>query len=279
MSTTANTYYPRTLMARCIFAWLLFILVYFYFTHSLVHQLNLPVLKYVGTDNTFWFVYATGIASFFMQQHWAAVLFDVLLVGSCSFVILFPNKKIFAIITVVGIWLLYIFYCSTAGKHYAQIGYLLSPIPFIIINEKRFDLLWNLVRYWVCFLYVFAGFSKMYYGGFGFGENMSNILMQEQAQNFAFSPTGWKFNLYHYLIDNPFVAQCFYRLAAIFEFACIIGFFTKRFDKWIFLALVSFHVANLFLLDISFVEQSLIFAPFLPWKKWAVHLQHNKKNG
>ena len=53
------------------------------------------------------------------------------------------------------------------------------------------------------------------------------------------------------------------------------GFFTKKFDKWILLALISFHCANLFLLDISFVEQSLIFAPFLPWKRMAKYV-HSK---
>ncbi len=265
-------------MARCIFTWLLLILIYFFFTNSLVHQLNQPVLKYPGSDNTFWLVYASGIGSFFIENKWAAILFDIVLFTSCILVIIFPQKKIFALFSVVGVWLLYIFYCSTAGKHYAQIGYLLTPIPFIVVNEKKFDLLWNSVRYWVCFLYVFAGVSKVWGGGFLFDTNMSNIIMQEQAVGFVFSTAGWKYNLYHYVIENPSIAQYFYRAAAVFEFACIIGFFTKKYDKWILLALISFHCANLFLLDISFVEQSLIFAPFLPWKKWAVHFQHNKKN-
>jgi hypothetical protein len=266
-------------MARCIFAWLLAILVYFFFTHSMLHQLNQPVLKYPGSDNTFWVVYASGIAAFFVEHKWAAILFDVVLVVSCLSIILFPQKKILAWIAVIGIWLLYIFYGAAAGKHYAQIGYLLTPIPFIVSHPKKFDLLWNAVRYWVCFLYVFAGVSKVWGGGFLYDSNMSHILIQDQALGFVFLKEGIKYDIYHYLIENPSVAQWLYRAAAIFEFACIVGFFTKKMDKWILVALLSFHCANLFLLDISFVEQSLIFAPFLPWKKWAVHFQYNKNNG
>jgi hypothetical protein len=265
-------------MARCIFAWLTLILFYFFFTHSLVHQLVQPVLKYPGSDNTFWLVYATGIPSFFMQHKWAALLFDVALIASCILAVIFPQKKIFSLIATVGSWLLYIFYCSAAGKHYAQIGYLITPLAFVVLNEKKFDLLWNLVRYWVCFLYTFAGLSKLFYGGFAFEGTMSNILLQHQALGNVFLEDGWRHTLSHYLIENPGIAQLFYRLAAIFEAACIVGFFTKKFDKWLLLGLVSFHVGNFFLLNISFVEQSLIFAAFLPWKKWAVHFQYNLKN-
>ncbi|MBP6432689.1 MAG: hypothetical protein KA319_13065 [Ferruginibacter sp.] len=268
MSTSA-TYYPRALMARCIFAWLLIILVYFFCTHSLVHQLQQPALQYPGSDNTFWVVMASGIYQFFVQQKWAAVLFDVVLIASCMLVIIFPQKKYLPILPIAGVWLLYIFFCGTAGKQYAQIGFLITPVAFLAFATNKFNMLWNAVRYWVCFLYVVAGVSKMLYGGFGFAENMSNILMQDNAQSFVFVQKGFWFKISSYFIENPSIAQWLYRLAALFEAACIVGFFTKKYDKWLLIGLVSFHVGNLFLLNISFVEQSLIFAPFLPWHKWA----------
>jgi hypothetical protein len=235
----------------------------------MVHQMLQPPLKYPGTDNTFWAVMGSGIYNFFLQQKWAAILFDVLLIMSCILVIIFPQKKYLPTIPILGVWLMYILFCGTAGKHYAQIGYIIIPVAFLAFTTNKFNLLWNAVRYWVCFLYVFAGFTKILYGGFGFEENMSNILIQDNAQNFVFVQKGFWFNTSSYLIEHPSVAQWFYRFAAIFETACFIGFFTKKYDKWLLIALISFHVGNLFLLNISFVEQSLIFAPFLPWHKWA----------
>lgn len=228
-----------------------------------------PPLKYPGSDNTVWAVMASGIYQFFVQHKWAAILFDVVLIASCMLVIIFPQKKYLPIIPIVGGWLMYIFFCGTAGKQYAQIGFLITPVAFLAFAPPKFNLLWNAVRYWVCFLYVFAGVSKMLYGGFGFAENMSNIVMQDNAQSFVFLQKGFWFNIHSYFIEHPGVAQWLYQLAAIVEAACLIGFFTKKYDKWLLMALIIFHVGNLFLLNISFVEQSLIFAPFLPWHRWA----------
>lgn len=255
-------------MARVIFGWLFIILVYFFFTNSLVSQLQQPVLIYPGSDNSFWILHTLNIPQFLMQHYLAALGFDILLTCSCIVCIVLPQQRLFTWLTVVGVWLLYVIYGSVAGKHYAQIGYLLAPLPFLAMSQQKFDISWNLFRYWVCFLYAYAGLSKIYFGGFEFTGNMSNILMQDNAEWFIFYKHGWQYNLINFLVDNPTVAQWFYRAASIFELIVLIGFFTKRFDKWLLIALISFHIANFLLLHISFVEQSLIFAAFLPWKKW-----------
>jgi hypothetical protein len=107
---------------------------------------------------------------------------------------------------------------------------------------------------------------------------MSSIIWQANADWFVFHKQGFQYDVYKYLITHPGISQWFYRLAAVIDLACIAGFFTKRFDQWLLAGLVAFHVGNLFLLHISFVEQSLIFAPFLPWQKWANHFQINNSD-
>ena len=265
-------------MARAIFAWLFLILVYFFINHSLVSQLQQPPLIYAGSDNSFWLMHILNIPQFLLQHYWAGLIFDLVITCSCLTCIFVPQQKAFAWVTVIGIWILYIVYCSAAGKHYAQIGYLLPPIAFLVIGNNKFDILWNLIRYWICFLYAAAGLYKIYYGGFAFNENMSNILWQTHADWFVFHSGGIEFNGYQYLIAHPGISQWFYRIVTLIDLACIIGFFTKKFDKWLLAGLVAFHVGNLILLHISFVEQSLIFAPFLPWQKWANHFQINNSD-
>lgn len=265
-------------MARTVFSWLFIILVYFFFTNSLLSQLQQPVLIYPGSDNTFWLLHLLNIPQILLQHYWAALFFDVALTCSCIICIIIPQQRLFTWVTVMGVWVLYIAYCSSAGKHYAQIGYLLAPIPFLAIKEKKFDLLWNLFRYWVCFLYVSAGLYKIYYGGFGFSANMSHILQQDNAEWFVFNKDGLSYDAISYLIENPALSQWFYRSAAFFDLLLLMGFFTKRFDKWLLAGLLIFHLGNFFLLHISFVEQSLIFAAFLPWHKWAAYFQINKRD-
>lgn len=265
-------------MARVIFAWLFVVLVYFFFNNSLLSQLQQPVLVYPGSDNTFWLLHILNVPQFLLNHYWAGLIFDILLTCSCLICAIIPQQRLFTWLSVIGVWILYIAYCSSAGKHYAQIGYLLAPLPFLALKDHKFNLLWNLFRYWVCFLYVSAGLYKIYYGGFGYSHNMSHILMQDNAEWFVFNRLGLQFSAIDYLVQHPGISQWLYRTSAIIDLSLLIGFFTRRFDKWLLTALLVFHLGNFFLLHIPFVEQSLIFAPFLPWQQWAKRLQINNSD-
>jgi len=265
-------------MARTVFGWLFLVLVYFFFNNSLLSQLQQPVLIYPGSDNTFWLLHIFNVPQFLLQHYWAALVFDILLTCSCIICVVLPQQRLFTWISTGGAWILYIAYCSAAGKHYAQIGYLLAPIPFLALKDQKFDLLWNLFRYWVCFLYASAGLYKIYYGGFGYGDNMSHILMQDNAEWFVFNRSGLHFHTVDYLVQHPGLSQWFYRAATIIDLSLLVGLFTKRYDKWLLAGLFAFHAGNLFLLHIPFVEQSLIFAAFLPWQQWAKRLQINNSD-
>jgi hypothetical protein len=268
MNKNENSY-PRSFMARCIYAWLFCILVYFFLNNSLLSQLSSPVLTTIESDNTYWLLHFLNIPQFLLKNHWAALSFDVIVTTSCLTFVFLPDKTIFAWITVTGCWLLYVCYCTAAGHHFAQIGYLIAPIAFIVKSEIKFELLWKLIRYWICFLYVSGGLYKIYYGGFGSAENMAEILRQMNTTWLFFNPEGTSSGFIYALINKPELAQWLFRFATVVDLMMIIGFFTYKFDRWLLAGLVLFHAANYFMLHISFVEQSLIFAPFLPWKQIA----------
>lgn len=271
MTPSTQTYYPRQLMAQVIFGWLFLVLIYFFSTNSLLTQLHQPVLISPASDNTFWLLHILRIPQWLLQHREAALAFDIILTTSCIICIFVPDQRIFTYITVIGIWILYVCYCTAAGKHYAQIGFLLVPIPFLVLKTEKFGLVWEGVRYWVCLLYTCAGVYKLYYGGFAYPFNMSHILHQMNAEWLFFKPGGIQSDIIRYFIDHPDISQLFYRLAALIEMSLIIGFFTKRVDRLLLIALFVFHLGNFLLLHIPFVEQSLIFAPFFPWKKWAIN--------
>jgi hypothetical protein len=105
---------------------------------------------------------------------------------------------------------------------------------------------------------------------------MSHILWQDNAEWFVFNREGVANGLYQYLVEHPGITQWFYRGATFFDLLLLVGFFTKRYDRWLLAGLFIFHLGNFLLLHISFVEQSLIFAAFLPWQKWGEQFQLNK---
>ncbi len=276
---TANApYYPRSFMARAIFTWLFLVLVYFMVNHTLLSQMQQPVLVAPGSDNTFWLLHILNIPQFLLRHHWAALSFDIVLTTACLICVFVPAQRWFTWITVIGVWILYICYCSAAGKHYAQIGYLLPPLAFLALAPVKFDMAWQLVRYWVCFLYVSAGLYKLYYGGFTTGGHMANILAETNAGWFMHHTDGMQAGTIRYLAEHPALSQWLYRLTTLVDLSLLAGFFTRRFDGWLVSGLIIFHTANFFLLHISFIEQSLIFAPFLPWVKWATYIQSKKGN-
>lgn len=237
-----------------------------------------PVLVYPGSDNTFWLFHILHIPQYLLQHHTAALLFDVVLTTCCLICVFVPQQRLFTWVTVISVWILYLCYCTTAGKHYAQIGYLITPIAFLALRPQRFDLAWQLVRYWVCFLYVSAGLYKFWYGGFAAVDTMANIVAQTHADWLPIVGDTWRSQMAQWFIEHPGVAQWFYRAATMVDLALVVGFFTRKFDKWLVLGLLAFHVSNYLLLHISFVEQSLIFAPLLPWQKWAAYFQSIKGN-
>ncbi|MBC7887839.1 MAG: hypothetical protein H7Z13_08105 [Ferruginibacter sp.] len=273
-----KAYYPRKMMASLVFGWLFLILVYFFSTNSLLSQLQAPVLISPQSDNTYWMLHIFRIPQWLLQHYGVSLAFDIILTVSCITCIFVPDQRFFTWITVAGVWLLYICYCSAAGKHYAQIGYLLAPIPFLALRNYKFDFLWDGLRYWVCFLYVGAGIFKLYYGGFASPDNMSHILEQMNADWFIFNSKGMQADTIRYLIDHPGISQWLFRLACLADLSLLVGFFTKKFDKWLLFALVIFHLGNLLLLHISFIEQSLIFAPFLPWQRLAIYFHSTHSN-
>ncbi len=266
-------------MARIIFAWLFLILLYFFATDTLVSQLQSPATVYPGSDNTFWLLHILNIPGFLFWHPGAALGFDVLLTTSCLICVFVPGQRLFTWITVAGVWILYVCYCTAAGKHYAQIGYIITPLAFLAIKEKKFQFSWQLVRYWVCFLYASAGFYKLWYGGFWAADTMSNIVAQTDSDWLSLTnEAGWQQRFTAWMIAHPTPAQWLYRAATVVDLSLLLAFFTKKWDKWLLTALLTFHVGNYLLLHISFVEQSLIFAPLLPWQKWAIYFQSIKGN-
>ena len=264
---TPLSYEQRQLRARVVFGWLFIIYVYFFSQHSLISQLQQPVLIYPGSDNSFWLMHLLNIPQFFLNHHGAALALDITVTGSCLVSFILPEKVWMNRITILGTWLFYFVYSSGAGKHYAQIGYLITPVAFWVADPRKFSLLWDAMRYWVVFLYTCAGLYKVYYGGFFYVDDMGHILQQMNAEWLVFHPDGFQSSVIRYLIDHPAGSQWLFRLVVIIDSAVLIGFFTRRFDQWLLIGLISFHIGNYFLMHISFVEQSLIFAALLPWHK------------
>src|SRR5437588_4400505 len=136
-------------MARVIYSWLLITLIYFSFHHSLIHQLEQPILIYPEADNTYWLLHMLNLPQLILQSKTVSLIFDIVLISSTALFILFPEATIFSLLSLVCFWLFEIMYSSSAGHHYHHAAYLIVPIPFLFRDRIKFTLSWWLVRYWI----------------------------------------------------------------------------------------------------------------------------------
>ena len=263
-------------MARIVFAWVFLVLLYFYGHSSLVHQWRQPPLVFPEADNTYWLLHALNIPQAIMRSPSLSACFDLVLAASVLLFLAFPRRVVFCGISLAGLWLYEIMYGSANGHHYHHVGLLIVPIPFLFRSEMKFYFSWQIIRYWVLFLFVCSGLYKLYYGGFFYAGNMSLILQQHAVMDGSL-----RSRIVFFLVSHAAWAQLLYQLAALLQLACLTGFLTRKYDTWILAFLLAFNLANIFIMNTPFWDNSLMIAPFLPWKSieaWlAAHGRHAKR--
>lgn len=265
-------------MARVVFAWLFAVLVFFFFNNSLLSQLQQPGTGLPEGGDTFSLLHILRLPQYLLHHYRAALGFDILLTCSCIICVVIPQQRLFTCISIAGVWILYMAYCSIPGDHYAQVGYLLAPLPFLALKERKFLLFWNLFRYVVCLLYVSIGLYKIYYAIAGDIHQLTHILLKENAGWLLFTEAAPHLQASGCPLQVPEFLLWYYRVSIVIDLLPVLAFFTKKFDKWLLAVLVLFQLVNLLLLNTPFVGQSLIFAAFLPWKQWVKRLQINNSD-
>jgi len=265
-------------MARIVFAWLFAVLVFFFFSNSLLSQLQQPASALAAGSDTLSLAHILHVPQYLLYHYRAALAFDILLTCSCIICVIIPQQRLFTWISIAGVWILYMAYCSIPGDQYVQVGYLLAPLPFLALKDRKFDLLWKLFRYGVCLLYVSIGVYKIYYAAAGDINQLVHILLKENAGWFLFTEAAPHLQSTNCLLQAPVFLPWYFRVSIVIDLLPVLGFFTKKFDKWLLTALLLFQLVNLLLLNTPFVGQSLIFAAFLPWHQWAKRLQINNSD-
>src|SRR5687767_11986675 len=105
---------PRVLMARMVFGWLLVIFMYFWWNNALIHQWQNPPLIFPEADNLFWLLHMFYLPQWIMRHEFAAVLFDLVMVGSAVLFFIYPSKNLAAIVCLTCLWIFHVCFSSAA---------------------------------------------------------------------------------------------------------------------------------------------------------------------
>ena len=255
----------RKQVTRIVFGLILFALLYRFFSNSLLHQLQFPVLKYSWVDLSFWAAHLIKIPEFLTGNFWIALTFDLLLVGSAASSLFFLKRSIFPIVFSVLFAFYFVTYNSFSAYHtHCMVGILLITVPFWFRDNKSMSLLWEGLRYFTCFIYFSAFLWKILRGALFNSDQGVGIFMNEGGAFLIQNPGSVSGQLFAYFTANPEAASMLVIAGVIVEAFFIVGFFTRRFDLILFTLPILFHFITWMLLDVFFFELLILNLTFLP---------------
>lgn len=141
------------------------------------------------------------------------------------------------------------------------VGYMLLPIVFLSSRESTFALLWEGLRYFFLFFFASAGCWKLVQGGVFHLGQMSAILQNQHLERLTLpsGPAGdWYGHLIWWLVNHPLVSYGLYGCATVAELSFLVGFFTRKWDKWLGLIFIVFLILDKFLMGIDYMDMLVL---------------------
>ncbi len=259
----------RAVLCRLVFAFIFVFLLYYLCSNTLVHQLQSPALIFPYVDITYWLFHLFRIPEFIAHNYLIACCFDIALFTSCILSLLFPDKRIF----ITGFFLLffvyYIIFNSYGNQHtHSKVGILLMPLPFMV-PKRMFCYMWEVMRYFTVFVYADAFIWKLLRFNFFTKDHGSLVVKKNFAAYLFYHHDGFFADAYTCLLEHPIFIQTIFITGFIMEGCFIIGFFTKRFDRYLLVLSILLPLGFLFLSDAFFFELTILSFTFVNYRSFS----------
>jgi len=251
MQIEAATYQKMT------FSILLIFFVNWFFQSHFLLQLNDPILKTTGIDNTYWLFCILRIPQFVIKNAFA---FDALMITFFFASFIKKNKWSFRFLLLIVIINVITFnvYSGIHSKSCVILPMILLPFCF----PKQEDLLKDGVRYYLLFIFISAAFYKIINGGLLYTNQFVHILENQHVDLAILNHGSFTYQLSSWLINHPFTANGLWYLLFASEIVFAIGFFTKKYDKLLAFFLIMLMICTYILMRISLFD-FILFLPLL----------------
>jgi len=265
--THTDLYSPfeRKRIARIVFSLFLLSLVWSFFSNTLLHQLCRPVIKYPYVDPTYWAMNWLRIPEMITDNYLLAWIFDGLLISSCVLSLLFPDKRIFVWSLIILFFIYFITYNTYGVWHTGnKIGLLLIAIPFAVRDNKSFNYLWQGLRYFLLFSFSCAFLWKFFRFSWLYADEGILIMKKNAAAYLYFKPNTWLAHLYEWFLQHPGLLQFLYIAGVVLEGVFIIGFFTRKADRYLFILSILLVLGFWFMAEAHFFELLILNLTLIP---------------
>jgi hypothetical protein len=253
----------RDLLCRISFLLILISLLYSFFSHTLLSQLKSPVLIFPSTDLTYWVFHILKIPEFIVGHSVIALLFDIMLFTSCVACLYYPSRRFWIKLFFIFYFIYFIIFNSYGNHHtHSKIGVLLLPIPFMMADNTGFYLLWKGLRYYTCFIFASAFLWKLFRGSWLIANQGMLIMKRNMAPYLYYNPNSLLAEIYYFFFRHPWMADTIMKTGFLMEGLFLVGFFTFRFDKYLFILSILLPIGFLFVADALFFELAFLSIVF-----------------
>ncbi len=260
--------YQRKIIARLVFSYILVFLIYRFFINATPSNLLGPPLKVLNFDFTYWVYQLLNLQGGIIYNQTGGVVFDIVLFASCILCILFPLKNGFPIIFGILFFIYAITYNTYIVSHSHPLAVtMLITIPFCFTQDKYWKILWEGMRYYICYIYTISFVWKVFIGkSFFFWDQGINSIKLNLVEYMYHFPATTASSVYKYLITHPYLLNIGHLLIVLLEGIMVIGFFTKKYDRQLMIVPVLIHGATYFASDVFFMEMLVGVFVFLSRK-------------
>jgi hypothetical protein len=129
---------------------------------------------------------------------------------------------------------------------------LLLALAWTTSRQGRFYTLMTVCRYYFLYVFVSAAVWKLARGAVFNGREMSRVLLLHHTDLLTGNCSSFTCRVYSWLIVHPGISQALYIGGALLEAGFLIGFFTRRRDRWLIAFAVVFVLADLLVMRIPY---------------------------
>lgn len=252
-------------MVRLVFIFILASFIFRYYNHVLLHQLMQPVIFKTESDLAYWAYHILGLGKLIVQDHTGSVVFDCLLISLCVTSIFYPAQR-FTLIAFSILYPLYFLSYNAFVTHHTGTmdGILLITFAFWALKINTFQLFWEALRYFTLSIYSMAFFWKVFIGVSVFHISQPEAIVKDNlVLNLYLNPDTFFATTMYWFLQRPLFLYIGYTICVLFQGCMAIGFFTKKYDRLLFLLPVFFHLATYFFVDVCYFELLILNFTFI----------------
>ena len=243
---------------RFFFAAFFVILLYKLCAALLISQVGMNPIRYQEIDPTYWLFMIAGIPGRITGA--VAIVFDIVLLGSCLASAVFPKQRLTAVIFFCCYFLYFVLFNMTAGHHYANIAIVVIGFAFLF-KDKFLGFAVQFSRFAFLFIMCSAALWKITRGNLVYPHQLEMIMLSHNAGILTAGHYSLKEQIIKWFIQHPAWSHAVWVLLIAMEFSFIAGFFTMKLDKLLFIIYFLFVIGGWLLAGIFAIE-NLLF-PFL----------------